>query len=241
MRVSESHGEQTMIHWSRRALVLLLLVSAFAMGILRARAGGPATSATSRQAPQTRLATCSHNPDLSGQSAYPLPPGPSPTPAVYALPSREPSPTPTVAPQPPKAIDEACPPGRLFEAERGILTPPMRYGYDEEAYGGWFVHAFRAERRGAVTIALRVDYRGFYLLHGRTRAFGPQSDSFHVTLGGAKTVVWSLSSTRDDEWQWSILPVGVQLWEPGTYMLRIEPREAGVQLDAIIAERIAID
>jgi len=171
---------------------------------------------------------------------YP-PPWPAPTRAdSYPPPTGEPTPTaaPTSTPAPSPTPGMQRPAGTLYEAERGILTPPMGYGYDGSASGGWYVAAPEGsgEGRGAVTIPIRVRQAGRYALHGRVRAPDVSSDSFWVTLAGQNEVIWNIPVRADGEWAWVRLPVGEQTWPVGTIMVRIRSREDGAQLDAIVAE-----
>ncbi len=174
---------------------------------------------------------------------YPAPPEPAPTRGdAYPAPTDQPTPTatPTSTPAPSPTPGVQRPEGTLYEAERGILTPPMGYGYDGSASGGWFVAAPEGsgEGRGAVTIPIRVRQAGRYVLYGRVRAPDVSSDSFWVTLAGQSEVVWNIPVRGDGEWVWVRLPLGEQDWPLGTVMLRIRSREDGAQLDAIVAERL---
>ncbi len=138
--------------------------------------------------------------------------------------------------------------GVYFEAEDGVVMPPMETGYDEKASGGKYVwmpgNAGEAggSGLGSVTWRLQIAQAGTYVLWGRVLAPTPNDDSFYARVfTDAQELIplatWQTGIHRDWEWVRVRLgearsPVPLAL-AAGPTNLQLRVREDGTKIDRL--------
>jgi hypothetical protein len=147
-----------------------------------------------------------------------------------------------------KAIGVPTDRGVTFEAEWGVVLPPMEVNYDEQASGGKYVWMpglpgeGGGSALGSVTWELRVPQEGEYLLWGRVLAPTPNDDSFYVRVFTDAKEVLPLTAWQTgvhEDWAWVKVQLGdarqpIPLKLPaGEVFLQLRVREDGTKIDRL--------
>jgi hypothetical protein len=153
----------------------------------------------------------------------------------------------------PSAAARRCYRGYVpLEAERGTLTPPMRWNSHDAASAGRYIYVPNgAGGGGQASFEFSVPEAGDYLIWGRVASNSYADNSFFVSIPGLTTtsyknqVVWvTKRGGGTDRWVWDRVsdrngdnPVKYRLAANRTYSLRVTRREDGTKLDRLIITR----
>jgi hypothetical protein len=140
-----------------------------------------------------------------------------------------------------KPIEVTADKGVYFEAEDGLVLPPMLEAESGEASGGRYIVASSGvasdEDFGGGQWLLKVGQKGRYFIWGRVLSPTSESDSFRFRIGGQRdggaVQTWSLGTHK--AWTWVALHAdkaapGFDL-EAGEQVLHLSVREAGAKID----------
>ena len=135
-----------------------------------------------------------------------------------------------------------------IQAERGILTPPMKvFSDDPNASGGKYITPPSGDPGdGRAKYQIFIQDPGEYIVWGRVKAPSANNNSFFFIMDGGEKITWDLDS-REKKWQWDrvsdrgngteikpqVDPVKFNL-NAGLHTFTIEEREFKSQLDILI-------
>jgi poly(beta-D-mannuronate) lyase len=176
---------------------------------------------------QTPTATPSAAPSVTTTTTQPARPTPSPTPSATGTPA------PTSSPGPPGREPGLHAGDRVvasWQAESGVVSPPMRVRTDGTAAGGRYVVQTSDSGTGTVRYRVLVPADGRYRIDGRVEDADGSSNSFYAAFDAGSRKTWALDEPLRS-WSWDTGPTFTLT--AGWHSLVVSKREVGARLDLL--------
>jgi len=143
-------------------------------------------------------------------------------------------------------------PGETIEAEKGLLSVPMKSVSDATASGGFYVST-PTDYQGSVSFTFDIATEGNYIIEARIKAPTVSDDSFYVGFDGGSVVgndmytwdtrvasIWSITNvSMRGNGNFSYAQFNPMSWtlSTGRHTLTFYGRESGTSLDTIILKK----
>lgn len=127
-----------------------------------------------------------------------------------------------------------------FEAEDGVITPPMEILESPDASGGYYV-ATDIFDQGGVTFTFSVPHDDYYYIHILAQAPDDGSDSYHVLIDGSYSDVCDILPRGHPQFNWDKVNGRYYYGDPrvfnltaGLHTITFKGRETGAKLDKLV-------